>query len=108
LEFGNKEHNMSETIHLHIDGQLIHTERDFHNLVSPLLDFGPYYGNNLDALWDMLRGGVEEDTVLHWKNSDLSRDRLGDKFNTIVKLFAEAKNSLLAIRPGNVLTLLLE
>jgi ribonuclease inhibitor len=99
---------MLEIKHLYLDGQLIHNERDFHNLVAPLLDFGPYYGNNLDALWDMLRGGVEEDTVLHWKNSDVSRARLGDKFNTIVRLFEEAKNSLLAIRPGNVLTLLLE
>ncbi len=74
---------MSETIHLHIDGQLIHTERDFHNLISPLLDFGPYYGNNLNALWDMLSSGVGENTVLHWENSDLARARLGETFNTI-------------------------
>jgi ribonuclease inhibitor len=108
LEFGNKGHNMSEIRHLYLDGQLIHTERDFHNLISPLLDFGPYYGNNLNALWDMLSSGVGENTVLHWANSDLARARLGETFNTIVSLFEEAKNSLLAIRPGNVLTLLLE
>lgn len=99
---------MPEIRHLYLDGQLIQTERDFHNLISPLLDFGPYYGNNLNALWDMLSTGIGEGTVLHWEHSALARARLGETFNTIISLFEEAKNSLLAIRPGNALTLLLE
>jgi len=42
-----------------LDGTKIQTEQDFHKLLSGLLNFGSYYGNNLDALWDRLSTDVE-------------------------------------------------
>ncbi len=99
---------MSEKVHLHIDGELINSERDFHNFVAKLLDFGPYYGNNLDALWDRLSAGIGKNTVLHWKNSGLSRTRLGEKFDTIVQLFEEARNEDIQLGLKDPLMLILE
>jgi ribonuclease inhibitor len=99
---------MSEKIHLYIDGELILSERDFHNFVSKLLDFGPYYGNNLDALWDRLSSGIGKNIVLHWKNSALSRTKLGAKFNIIVQLFEEARNEDIQLGLKEPLLLILE
>lgn len=76
---------------IRIDGTLINSEKDFHREISSALDFGPYYGNNLDALWDMLSAGVAGGVVLHWKDSDISRQRLGSIFDTIIRLFNETK-----------------
>jgi ribonuclease inhibitor len=82
---------MSATNIIHIDGALINSEQDFHKVISSALDFGPYYGNNLDALWDMLSSGAAGGVVLHWKDADISRQRLGPIFDTIIRLFNETK-----------------
>ena len=39
---------------LEIIGSKIYTEQDFHNQISKIFSIQDYYGNNLDALWDLL------------------------------------------------------
>ncbi|WP_082686132.1 barstar family protein [Herbaspirillum rubrisubalbicans] len=80
---------MTEKNEVYIDGRLIQTELDFHRAISSALDFVPYYGNNLDALWDLLSAGVAGGVTLHWENSDVSKKRLGRVYDTIVRLFTE-------------------
>ncbi|MFI6332427.1 barstar family protein [Micromonospora chersina] len=41
-----------------IDGREVRTEGDLHRLLGRALDFGPYYGSNLDALRDRLEWDV--------------------------------------------------
>ena len=82
---------MSTANNIHIDGALINSEQEFHRAISSALDFGPYYGNNLDALWDMLSSGAAGGVVLHWKDADISRKKLGSVFDTIIRLFSETK-----------------
>jgi RNAse (barnase) inhibitor barstar len=63
-----------------IDGTRFSTLEEFYEEVSRVLIPGAYWGRNLDAFNDILRGGFgtrEEGFVLVWKNSDLSRQRLG-------------------------------
>jgi ribonuclease inhibitor len=75
-----------------LDGSAIRTERDFHRQLARLLDFGPYYGNNLDALWDRVSKDVERPVELVWEDSAASREHLGDDlFGTIVKLLSDAQ-----------------
>lgn len=75
-----------------LDGTAIRTEADFHRQLARLLDFGPYYGRNLDALWDRLSRDVERPVELIWENSAASRAALGDVlFDTVVKLMTEAQ-----------------
>ena len=82
---------MSKANTIHIDGALINYEQDFHRAISYALDFGPHYENNLDALWDMLSSGAAGGVVLHWKDADISRRKLGAVFDTIIHLFNETK-----------------
>ncbi|OMQ20229.1 MULTISPECIES: barstar family protein [Serratia] len=79
---------MNEVI---LDGASIKTEPDFHKIMSTLLDFGPYYGKNLDALRDRLSNDVERPVTIIWLNSEQSRSCLGECFDKIVQIFEQTK-----------------
>ncbi|EKY3120947.1 barstar family protein, partial [Cronobacter turicensis] len=49
-----------------LDGKKIENESEFHSVMSDLLNFGPYYGRNLDALWDRLSTDVERPVKIIW------------------------------------------
>ncbi|MGW6445480.1 barstar family protein [Lentzea sp. NPDC055074] len=73
-----------------IDGALIGTESDLHDALSGPLDFGPYYGRNLDALWDRLTVDVERPVELVWTRSEISRSNLGSVlFGRIERLLTD-------------------
>lgn len=74
-----------------IDGALIYTELDFHRMVQEKLALGPYYGKNLDALWDRLSTDVERPIALIWQHSQLSRTRLGPVFEKIVQILQDVQ-----------------
>jgi RNAse (barnase) inhibitor barstar len=63
-----------------IDGRDFSTLEEFYVVISRVLIPGAEWGHNLDAFNDILRGGFgtpEGGYVLRWKNSALSRVRLG-------------------------------
>ena len=63
-----------------IDGARFSTLEEFCEEVSRVMIPDVYWGHNLDAFNDILRGGFgtpEEGFSLVWKNSALSRERLG-------------------------------
>ncbi|WP_431642933.1 barstar family protein [Enterobacter mori] len=74
-----------------LDGNRIHSTEDFHDLLSQALDFGPYYGKNLNALWDRLSTDVERPVKIIWLNSKLSREYLGEYFDKIIQVFEQTK-----------------
>ena len=70
---------MSKRIY-EIDGNNFSTLEEFWDDISRVLIPDVYWGRNLDAFNDILRGGFgtpEEGFILVWKNSSLSRERLG-------------------------------
>ncbi|WP_312189062.1 barstar family protein [Leclercia sp.] len=83
-----------------LDGTKIQTEQDFHKLLSGLLNFGSYYGNNLDALWDRLSTDVERPIQIIWLNSVLSRKSLGEVFDKIINIFEKIKQHNLRFNWG--------
>ena len=67
------------------------SEHDFHRELAALLDFGPYYGANLDALWDRLSVDVERPVHLLWTASGTSRAAMGPlRFDRIVQILLKA------------------
>lgn len=74
-----------------LDGSSINSVEDFHNLLSDSLDFGPFYGGNLDALWDRLSTDVERPVRIVWLNSSLSKKSLGEYFDKVIQIFEETK-----------------
>lgn len=77
---------------VNIDGRTLKTERDLHLLLSAALDFGPYYGHNLNALWDSL-STTERPILLIWNYSLVSKSQLGsDTFGAVMELFQSLKD----------------
>lgn len=63
-----------------IDGNDFATLEEFYDVISSVLLPGANWGRNLDAFNDILRGGFgtpENGFILRWRNSQVSRDRLG-------------------------------
>jgi len=74
-----------------IDGRDIHTESDVHSILAEMMGFGPYYGRNLDSLWDRLSTDIERPRKITWHHSDLSKKRLGERFDQIIQIFERTK-----------------
>ena len=76
---------------LEIIGSKIYTEQDFHNQISKIFSIQDYYGNNLDALWDLLSTNVERPITLVWKDAMFSKNQLKSIFIEIVKVLERVK-----------------
>ncbi|CNI06945.1 Ribonuclease inhibitor [Yersinia aldovae] len=74
-----------------LDGNRIHSSDDFHNILFQELDLGPYYGKNLNALWDRLSTDIERPVKIIWLNSEFSKKVLGEYFDKIVQIFEQVK-----------------
>ncbi|MGW2375931.1 MULTISPECIES: barstar family protein [Kitasatospora] len=64
-----------------IDGNEIGTLEDFWDVVGRTIGVDGYFGRNLDAFADCLRGGYasaeDDDYVIEWRNHEVSRRKLG-------------------------------
>lgn len=74
-----------------IDGREIKTERDFHLILQKKLDLGPYYGRNLDAMWDFPTTEIENPVKIIWLFSEQSRKKLGERFDNIIKVLQDVE-----------------
>jgi len=74
-----------------LEGNEIRSEAAFHAAIAAALSFPDHYGENLDALWDVLTGDVERPVVLVWKNAETSRAALASKFEAIVELMRKVE-----------------
>ncbi|MGW9436904.1 barstar family protein [Streptomyces sp. NPDC055607] len=73
-----------------IDGARIHSQADLHRALAGMLDFGPYYGANLSALWDRLTTDVERPVEVIWHNTEASRDHMGEEQFTQIRDLLQA------------------
>ncbi|RSS37115.1 barstar family protein [Streptomyces sp. WAC08241] len=73
-----------------IDGAQIHSQADLHKTLARTLDFGPYYGANLSALWDRLTTDVERPVEVIWHNTEASRDHMGEEQFTQIRDLLQA------------------
>jgi ribonuclease inhibitor len=77
---------------IELDGRRVRSEPEFHAEIARLLDFGPYYGKNLDALWDRVSFDVERPVRLIWTHAGVSRTAMGrGDFEKIVSILRRAE-----------------
>ena len=65
---------------------------DLHNEIREKLELPEWYGNNLDALWDMLTGFIEtpvQITVIY-KPENKAAENLKESVLKIIEIFKEA------------------
>lgn len=73
-----------------IDLSRVTTPRDFHEVLAKALNFGPYYGHNLSALWDRITTDVPRPLTLMLRNAAACRAVLGVDFEKVVSLLEDA------------------
>ncbi|MBX6366824.1 MAG: barstar family protein [Rhodospirillales bacterium] len=71
-----------------ISGDRIDTLEDIYDEVERQLTL-PYFGRNLDALWDVLTREVEGPVEILWREAEASRARLGADFDRLTALLRE-------------------
>jgi ribonuclease inhibitor len=71
-----------------LSGDRIDTLDDIYDEVERQLTL-PYFGRNLDALWDLLTRDVEGPVEILWRESDASRATLGPDFDRLTALLRE-------------------
>lgn len=75
-----------------LHGDAIRSEHDLHRILAEKLDFGPYYGANLAALWDRLTVDVGRPVRLIWENAAASRAAMGEAlFAKVIQLFRDVE-----------------
>jgi len=71
---------------------------EIYSRMDEKLDFPEGYGKNLDALWDMLTGFIEENQTIYLKGCDDVSKELLPHMNEIIEVFREAEEKYGDIR----------
>lgn len=69
-----------------VDGKLMQSKEALYVHLNRVFSFPSYFGNNLDALWDVLTEN-EEPTQINFVNTDLTRKYLGNYGENLIRLF---------------------
>lgn len=77
-----------------LDGSSLETIEQAHEALSDALELPPYYGRNLDALWDCLTAWVELPITVGWVDFPESRRRLGADADRLLATFQAAAAKL--------------
>ena len=75
-----------------LDGNKIKNAADMHRAFAEALDFPEWYGNNLDALSDMLTESTEPTGVI-LVNTDELADALGWRWEMLLRLLVEVRRA---------------
>ena len=74
-----------------IDGKLIKNEKDFYIFLAKKVDFGIGYGENFHAFKDRLESDIERPLIVIWKNHQVSKTIMGERFDLIIKTMEDIK-----------------
>ncbi len=64
---------------------------EIHSRMNEKLDFPDFYGENLDALWDVLTGFIEWDQIIYLKGCTDVTEQLVPYMEKIIMIFRRAE-----------------
>lgn len=73
-----------------MDGKLMRSRDAAHAYLKAALELPPYYGANLDALYDILSERRRQELTVTLINGDMLRDALGEYGEDIIACFTDA------------------
>ncbi|MCK9471372.1 MAG: barstar family protein [Bacilli bacterium] len=73
-----------------IDGNLITNKQELFSNLKLQINSDEFYGNNLDALWDVL-SSINEELIVEIKNLITLKLNLGEYTDSLVQLFMDLK-----------------
>ncbi len=81
---------------LRLNSSMFADRKQLHEEIARQLDLPDYYGNNLDALWDVLSAWSQPMQIVVEHSADLER-QLGGYGEMVLQLFQEAEEENNAI-----------
>jgi len=72
-----------------LDGKTIGTLDDLYDQLSTWFPLPEHFGQNLDALWDVLSTDVQGSFEIVWKHAGDSKKLMGRDFDRAVKLLKD-------------------
>lgn len=81
---------MTDRMTLTIDGDKIETKAQLHKLFADALEFPYWYGNNFDALFDMLSAEVSEPLLIRVINPAQLQENLGPAADVLSRVLVHA------------------
>lgn len=76
---------------IELDRKSILSEKDFHEEIAKQFNILPYYGKNLDSLWDLLSCSIERPVCIIWHDSEDSKNSMGLSFYKIIHVLQMVK-----------------
>ncbi len=73
-----------------LDGESLVDARAVYRALAAAFDAPDYFGNNPDALWDVLTAYAGVPVELKWRHSERSAERLEGDFTKIVAVLRKA------------------
>ncbi len=64
---------------------------EIHSRMNEKLDFPDFYGENLDALWDVLTGFIEWNQIIYLKGCADVDEKLISYMQKVIEVFQEAE-----------------
>lgn len=80
-----------------LNGEKFFTKEVAHDIMKNKFDFSDYYGENLDALWDLLSTESEETHII-LLHAEKIKILLADYGEELVRVFQEAEEANAKIR----------
>lgn len=85
-----------------LNGKVIKNKEDLHKTLAKGLHFPLYYGNNLDALYDILVNDTSAESVIKLKSIDILKARVGHEY---LEKFVQTINDASEENPRVILVL---
>ena len=77
-----------------LDSKKFSTQQELHNILKRELELPEYYGGNLDALWDCLKGWIDLPLTIEWVGYEKSEMDLGNYAQKVLDMFRDAEEEL--------------
>lgn len=75
-----------------INGATMTSKKEMYQQLNRLFSFPPYFGNNLDALWDVLNE-TDEPTEIHFEHTNTLLKKMEGYGEKLLKLFRQLEKS---------------
>ena len=76
-------------IRITLEGTTIDSEERFHSVLRSASG-AEWYGGNLDALFDLLVGVIQEPVEIIWTDASRSRVAIGERFDRLIAVIFDA------------------